>query len=162
MINRKQDSHVHTKFSPDADPKATFSQYIQKAKELGLEEIVFTDHVDFDAAHPLFQNPIDYDQYIKEFHDATKDIADITVKLGVEIGYQTHMKNRINTFLQKYPFEHVILSVHYIEQKDLYTKEFFQGKSKKEAYTIYFEKVLEAVTEMNDFTVVGHLDYISR
>jgi histidinol-phosphatase (PHP family) len=162
MINFKQDTHIHTNYSPDADKTATFKKYIDKAKELGLKEIIFTDHVDFDPAHPLFKVPIDYDKYIKDFKNLTKNNQGINVKLGVEIGYQTHVKEEIETFLKTYPFEHVILSIHYLEKKDLYTKDYFQGKTKKEAYTIYFEKVLEAVNEIDDFSVVGHLDYIPR
>ena len=67
MINLKQDTHIHTKYSPDADQNASFKDYIRKAKILNLEEIIFTDHVDFDAAHPLFKDTIDYDKYIKDF-----------------------------------------------------------------------------------------------
>ena len=162
MINYKQDTHIHTKYSPDADQNATFKDYIQKAKALGLKEIIFTDHVDFDAAHPLFKESINYYNYIQDFNNQTKDIKDITVKLGVEVGYQSHVKKEIKSFLAKYPFKHVILSIHYIEKKDLYTKEYFQGKTKKEAYKVYFEKVLEAIETIDDFTVFGHLDYIPR
>ncbi len=162
MINYKIDTHVHTNYSPDADKDATFTSYINRAKQLGLEEIVFTDHVDFDAAHPLFKDDIDYDKYIQEFTQVKDSTRDIVLTLGVEIGYQTHMLSKINEFLNRYPFEHIILSIHYIEKKDLYTREYFEGKTKKEAFTIYFEKVLEAVREMDMFNVVGHLDYIPR
>ena len=35
-------------------------------------------------------------------------------------------------------------------------------KTKEEAYDIYFKVCLEAVTEIDDFTTFGHLDYIPR
>mgnify|MGYP000518937875 CR=1 FL=1 len=162
MINYLSDTHVHTHYSPDADQDATFSAYIKQAKKLGLKQIVFTDHVDFDAAHPLFKDTINFDEYTKDFIESTKDETDIDVQLGVEIGYQRHVKVDIIEFLKKYPFQHVIMSIHYIEKKDLYTKEYFLNKTKEEAFSIYFEKVLEAIKTIDDFTVIGHLDYIPR
>jgi histidinol-phosphatase (PHP family) len=161
MIDFTKDSHIHTCYSPDADLEATFQSYITRALELGLTELTFTDHVDIDAAHPLFSELIDYDNYINVFRLVQKK-APIPIKLGVEIGYQSHVKDEIQSFLNRYDFDFVILSIHYIEQKDLYTQEYFEGKSKEDAYRIYFETILDAVTSIDQFSVVGHLDYIPR
>jgi histidinol-phosphatase (PHP family) len=161
MISLTSDNHIHTKYSPDADQEANFEAYIERAKELGLESITFTDHVDFDAKHPLFYNMIDYDQYIKDFL-RVKNSTDFPIKLGVEIGYQSHMKDEINAFIDKYPFDYVIVSIHYVEQQDLYTQEFYKNKTKEQAYQSYFDLCLEAVENVNTFDVFGHLDYITR
>lgn len=161
MISFKSDSHIHTNYSPDAEKSATFDAYIKQAQNVGLEELTFTDHVDIDAVHPLFHTPIDYDQYVKELQ-SVKSTSPIPIKLGVEIGYQSHVVEDINSFLSKYPFEFVILSIHYLEKKDLYTQEYFEKKTKREAYQTYFETVLDAVETIDQFDVVGHLDYIPR
>ena len=133
MIDYTKDNHIHTCYSPDADPKATFQAYIEQAVKLGLTEITFTDHVDFDAVHPLFSTMIDYDKYIEDFNTVKQD-SPIPIKLGVEIGYQEHMKETINAFLNSYDFEYVILSIHYIDKQDLYTGEYFSNKTKKELW----------------------------
>ena len=155
------DHHIHTHYSKDADPKATFASYIQKAKALGLKSITFTDHHDIDPAHPLFKVPIDYDTYIKDFESIPKEDV-INFRLGVEIGYQKHVVQEIKDFINKYPFEYIILSVHYIEKKDLYTGEYFKGKTQYDAYHIYFETCLEAIHSGIPFDTFGHLDYIPR
>jgi len=156
-----KDHHIHTHFSPDADPKATFERYIHEAKKRGFQSITFTDHHDIDAAHPLFQTHINFDTYFKIGLDVQSK-ADINVRLGVEVGYQTHTKEALKTFLTSYPFEYVILSIHYIEKKDLYTGEYFIGKTMHEAYQTYFDMCLEAIEAMDNFDTFGHLDYISR
>ncbi|MEC9485323.1 MAG: histidinol-phosphatase HisJ family protein [Candidatus Izemoplasma sp.] len=161
MIHFTKDSHIHTHYSPDADQEATFSKYIKAAEKIGLSEITFTDHVDFDAKHPLFYDMIDYDNYINAFNQAKKE-AKIRVRLGVEIGYQSHMAKTINAFIKTYPFEFVILSIHYVEQKDLYTQEYFESKTKQKAYQMYFDTVLDAINNIEQFDVIGHLDYITR
>ena len=156
-----KDTHIHTHYSKDASKDATFEAYIKKALELGVTSLTFTDHHDIDPAHPLFKEPIDFDAYIKDFLQVQKT-SPLPIHLGVEVGYQRHVKEEIKTFIKKYPFEHVILSVHYLEKKDLYTQVFFKGKTKKEAYDIYFKTCLEAILEIDDFTTFGHLDYIPR
>ncbi|MCF7924931.1 MAG: histidinol-phosphatase HisJ family protein [Candidatus Izimaplasma sp.] len=161
MIDFKKDNHIHTHFSPDADPAATFEGYIVEAQKKGLDEITFTDHVDFDAKHPLFHEMIDYDAYVIAF-EKVKKASPIPIRLGVEIGYQAHMKNEINQFIEQYPFDFVILSIHYLEEKDLYTQEYFLNKTKQEAYNIYFDTVLDAIKNISQFDVFGHLDYITR
>jgi histidinol-phosphatase (PHP family) len=155
------DTHIHTYYSKDASKDATFEAYIQQAKQFGITSLTFTDHHDIDPAHPLFKEPIDFDAYIKHFNEVKKS-SDVAIHLGVEVGYQTHVKEEIKDFLKTYPFEHVILSIHYVEKKDLYTQAFFKDKTKEEAYDIYFKACLEAVTEIDDFTTFGHLDYIPR
>ncbi|MCI1931048.1 MAG: histidinol-phosphatase HisJ family protein, partial [Clostridia bacterium] len=40
--------------------------------------------------------------------------------------------------------------------------EFFEGKSKHQAYTDYFEEVLSNVKNYDFFNVYGHIDFINR
>ena len=107
-----RDSHIHTNYSPDAVPRATFQAYINKALELGLTELTFTDHVDIDAVHPLFHQSIDYDSYLMEFRKI-QNTSPIPLRLGVEIGYQQHVKQEIIDFISKYSFDFVILSTNF-------------------------------------------------
>lgn len=153
------DRHVHTKFSPDS--QAEMVGYIKKAKELGQEYVLFTDHVDFGAFDPDFLEPIDYDKYIKCMRKLEKDHG-LPIKIGVEIGYEKSHKKEIKEFLSRYDFDFVIASIHHGSDGDFYYGDFFIGKDKYQAYLSYFELVLEMVENFTDYDVVGHLDYISR
>lgn len=161
MIDFRSDFHLHTTYSPDADSKATFSNYLQMAREKGIGRIAFTDHVDLDPAHPLFLDTIDFKRYFQEL-DALEKTRGIDVFCGVEVGYQRHVKDETNALLDRYPFDFVILSVHYLEKKDFHTGEYHLNKTKKEAYGRYFEACLEAVLDIDKFDVFGHLDHITR
>jgi len=161
MIAFTKDTHLHTNWSADADADATFEAYVKRAKELGLSELTFTEHHDIDAVHPLFHDPIDFDAYVEAFERA-RTASPIPLRLGVEVGYQSHVVKELNDFLGRYPFEHVILSIHYLERKDLYTGEYYEGKTKDEAYRIYFETCLEAIRTIDNFDSFGHFDYITR
>lgn len=154
------DHHVHTKFSPDS--QADVVEYILKAKELGLEYIVFTDHMEFGVKSPKFQRYIDYDYYIRYMKELEEEY-EIPIKIGVEIGYERNYKEEIEEFLNKYDFHIIIASIHYdVGGESFYSGNFYKNRSKYEAYLAYFELVLDMVENFNNYHVVGHLDYIPR
>lgn len=155
------DQHMHTNYSPDADPNATFKAYVKKAKSMGISKLMFTDHVDIDSVAALFNDLIDYDAYIKDLKQVEKE-ENFPLSLGVEIGYQPHLNERLNEFLNKYPFEFVVCSIHSGDGLDFYNGDFYRGKTQKEAYQRYFEICLETVQNYDNFDVFGHLDYIIR
>ncbi|MDI6453630.1 histidinol-phosphatase HisJ family protein [Peloplasma aerotolerans] len=155
------DHHMHTQASPDADPNLTKEQYIEKAMELNLPGVLFTDHVDFDFFQPIFHHLIDYDVYEKNI-EHLKKIYPIDILMGVEIGYQKHLNQRMDDFLKKHQFDFVICSTHMCDGLDLYNGDFFKGKTQQESYQRYFENVLYNVENYDNYDVYGHIDYIIR
>ncbi|MBN2259486.1 MAG: histidinol-phosphatase HisJ family protein [Clostridiales bacterium] len=153
------DQHVHTEFSLDS--RGNMLEYILRAKNKGQTDIMFTDHVDIGNPDELFIEPIDYDTYI-EYARKLSEKYDIDIKIGVEIGYDSAYHNEIVAFVNKYPFDFVIGSIHMGDGLDFYTGDFFKGKTQREAYYRYFELVEEMIDKFSDFDVVGHLDYITR
>ncbi|MBU1142807.1 MAG: histidinol-phosphatase HisJ family protein, partial [Firmicutes bacterium] len=97
-----------------------------------------------------------------------KEIARVRIEenfnvyMGVEIGYQPHLNERMTNFLKSYPFDFVICSIHLGDGLDFYNGDFFKGKTQAEAYRRYYEIVLHAVKSYDDYDVFGHLDYIIR
>lgn len=152
------DYHVHTKYSPDSN--ADIDQYILKAKDLGLEYILFTDHMDFDSVDPSFNN-INYDDYFSHMKDLEEKYG-LPIKLGVEIGYDKDNKKEIEEFLSKYNFHFIIASIHSVNGLHFYNGDLFHGKSKEEAYLQYFQALLEMVENFSNYHVLGHFDFIVR
>ncbi len=155
------DYHVHSSFSDDCD--IPMQQMITKAISLGLKELTFTDHVDYDYPDINFPFLIDYHEYLNVFRELQEKYkTQIKLTLGVEIGLQSHLKDQIDTLLTTIPFDFVIGSSHVVDRLDLYGGDFFIGKDQKNAYTRYFEYVLEQIQIHDGFQVYGHMDYIIR
>lgn len=153
------DHHVHTSYSPDSN--ASVEEYLLRAKKLGLDSIMFTDHIDMGAIDPDFGKHIDYREYFQTMKKLEEEY-EIKIQVGVEIGYEKNHKEEINEFLGKYPFDFVLSSVHYGDGKDLYQGDFFRGRSQEESYLRYFEIILEMVENFSNFEVLGHLDFVIR
>lgn len=160
-MNKLIDHHMHTHFSPDADPLASMESYIQEVKRRGITGVMFTDHVDIDNPCAIFENPIDYDVYYQKIETLRKSES-LFIGMGVEMGYQPHIEHEMRTLLNRYPFDFVICSIHLGDHLDFYNGDFFKNKTQDEAYSRYFELVLNAVQSYEDYDVFGHLDYIIR
>lgn len=157
----KADFHMHTRFSSDSETAP--EEIVEKAIELGLETICFTDH--FDKDYPgngnEFQlDTLNYFLYMEKLQKEYKDKIDI--RIGVELGMQPHLGDFLRQYAKQYPFDFVIGSMHLFNGQDPYYKECFVEKTDREAYKAAFEETLETIKVFSDFDVLGHLDYIVR
>ena len=154
------DHHVHTEFSGDCS--TPMEVIINRAAELGLKEVMFTDHVDFDYPSKDISFEVDFEKYIKFLKKFSAQYKEIDILMGVEVGYQPHLNERINELLNSYKFDFVICSVHAWNGEELDKGDLFKGKSQREGYRAYFESVKYTIENFNDFDVFGHLDFIVR
>lgn len=145
------DSHTHTKFS--ADSKMLATDAIARAESLNLG-IVFTEHFDEELVGNFKFNPAEYFSEYKNFRGDK-------VRLGVEVGMTKTAREINKNFIDSADFDQVIGSIHMLDGEDIYHKEYFNGKDKISVYTNYFN-VMAQEAAVNDFDVLGHIDYICR
>lgn len=176
----KVDYHVHTEFSDDSD--YAMEKVIQDAIAIGLDEICFTDHVDYGvkkdwdepgemiyrkggAGEPeemLLAN-VHYPTYYETFQEMRALYGDkIGLKLGLEFGMQAHTMERYEELFARYPFDFIILSVHEVEDKEFWNQEFQKGKTQQEYIERYYEELLYLVQHFHHYSVLGHMDLIKR
>lgn len=155
------DFHVHSDFSLDS--KTPMEAIVKTAIEKNLRAICFTDHVDFEATKEkidLMFRPLDYFRDINRVKYTYKE--KIEVLGGVEIGMQPHLADRYSKFISDYGFDFVIMSIHAIDNKDIYLDFDKMELSQSEIISRYYDSVLECVDAFDDYDVLGHLDYIDR
>jgi histidinol-phosphatase (PHP family) len=153
------DCQVHSTRSHDG--RATIVEQCERAVELGLDEIGFTEHKDFDPADPVV-NYFDYDAYVREIEDARQRFdGQLTIRAGVEIDYQSWFEADIAKYLEAHQFDFVIGSVHYVDRQMIMTPEYNAQRDRRRAYEDYFSAVRESV-ESGLFDIVGHLEYANR
>lgn len=155
------DCHVHSNFSGDS--KMDAQEAVDTAIGLGLEGIAFTDHLDYD--YPNYDDVflIDFDKYSNFFDLLAKNNRNnINVLKGIEVGIQPHVIKESCDVIKKYNFDFVIASVHIVDKLDMHNGDFCTNKTKFEAYSRYFEALIENLDKFEDFDVVGHLDLVRR
>ena len=142
------DYHVHTEFSDDS--VYPMEQVVRDAIDRGMDEICFTDHVDY---------PV-YIARIKELQELYRE--KIRIKIGIEFGMQVHTIPLYRALFHKYPFDFVILSVHQVDDREFWTQDFQRGKRQKEYNGKYYEEMLNVIRKYRDYSVLGHMDLIAR
>ncbi len=152
------DYHVHSHFSEDTDFPMELE--IQKAIKLGMDELCFTEHSDYDV--PTVVN-CDYDAYFEEMEKMKdKYKGQITLKTGIEFGIQTHTTKAYEETFRQYPFDFVIFSCHQVENKEYWRQEPQKGKTQLEYNRRYYQEILDVVKAYKDYSILGHLDVIKR
>ncbi|WAJ26054.1 histidinol-phosphatase HisJ family protein [Lacrimispora xylanolytica] len=167
------DYHVHTDFSDDSN--YPMEAVVEDAIQMGMDEICFTDHVDYgikcdwdsgpgipyrdgkllaNVDYPLYAETIRQFQYIYG--------SRITIRMGMEFGMQTHTIPQYETLFKRYAFDFIILSVHEVDDKEFWTQEFQKGRTQKEYNERYYLELYELVKTYKNYSVLGHLDLITR
>ncbi|HEV2472113.1 MAG TPA: histidinol-phosphatase [Chthonomonadales bacterium] len=153
------DYQVHSFRSHDG--RASIEQQCARAIELGLDEIGFSEHKDFDPADPAVDY-FDYAAYLEEIDHARRTCGSrLKIRAGVEIDYQVRFEEEIRQYLATHRFDFVLGSVHYVEGVMLMTPEYNRIRTARQAYKDYFVAVRQSV-ESGLFDIVGHLEYANR
>ena len=167
------DYHVHTEFSDDS--VYPMESVVQDAIQMGMDEICFTDHVDYGVkddwnsgveirwrGNEPFAN-VDYPAYMEEIRRMQeKYSSSIRIRTGLEFGMQTHTIPQYEALFARYPFDFIILSVHQIENKEFWTQDFQQGRSQKEYNERYYQELLALVRNYKNYSVLMPSEEILR
>jgi len=158
------DYHLHTRLCNHASGEVY--EFIERALELGISEIAFTDHIplpeDFDLEHRMTLSEMEI--YQRWINDAKTRYPEIKIKLGIEADYYEGFEDYLSKFLSVYDFDLVIMAVHFIRHWPNGNWVFdynFPDKSIKEIYTDYISIVKMGVCT-GLFDIVGHVDMIKK
>ncbi|MDO5712923.1 MAG: histidinol-phosphatase HisJ family protein [Tissierellia bacterium] len=153
--------HCHSFFSGDSEEEPR--RICETAIKKGITYLTITDHID----HYPIPSPniftFDVEKYFTLWKDLQKEYEkDLNIGIGVEIGLQPSMCEENDDFIEKYPFDFVIGSIHAVEGKDIYLDRFLEQYPPVEALHHYYDDMLYCVKHTKNFHILGHIDYIDR
>lgn len=180
----KADYHVHCEFSDDSREK--METQIERGIDIGLDEICFTDHVDYgikkdwddpdgieyrgDGAgtskedlEPLAN--VDYPAYFQKIAAMQKKYAGkISIKAGLEFGIQTNTISDFEKLYEKYEdqLDFTLLSMHQVNNMEFWTGDFFKGRTQKEYNDAYYDEIYKVQQKFRHYSVLAHLDLLAR
>lgn len=148
------DTHVHTIFSTDSN--MTLEEALKAAEKKGIG-LTLTEHMDLncpDAGEFVF----DVDEYFRQYGRFKNG----NLLLGIELGLIEEFRDENKAIAEKYPFDYVMGSIHFLGNYDIYYPDYYAGKSKKEAYEGYLITMKDNIKDETFFDSLGHIDYICR
>jgi histidinol-phosphatase (PHP family) len=138
----------------------------ERALEIGLPAIAFTDHADFVKVHPD-QYCVDINGYLEAVEQCRVKFPALRILTGVELGEPHRFPSETAAILAAAPLDRVLGSVHtvhvdgvLIDGSDFRHQE--QSFDIARATRIYFNEVLQMIETDQPFETVAHIDYPKR
>ncbi len=180
----RADYHLHSEFSDDS--RERMENQIRRAIELGLDEMCFTDHVDYgikkdwsegniewrggdamssgtDEMDPLAN--VNYPEYFAKIDRMRETFKGrIVIRKGLEFGIQTITVPQYQKLYEtwKDQLDFVLLSMHQVNNLEFWTQDFQRGKTQQEYNEEYYREIYEVMKIFKDYSVLAHLDLIVR
>ena len=172
MNNPLVDYHLHSTCSVDGF--SSIADYCQRASELGLVEIGFCEHADFDPRDRGYDY-FDYTAFRRQIETQRERCGhSLAVRAAVEVTYQASKEQEIALFLADKRFDYVVDSVHLVEDgadwamiseaeghRDGFSGRYFAQRTMRAAYRPYFAELRRAVAS-GLFDLIGHFDLVKR
>ena len=159
---------------------------IEKAIELGLDEICFTDHVDYGIKKDWNEGDIEwrggdgmsydisekdpmanvnYPEYFGKIIRMKETYKGrISIKQGLEFGIQTITIPQFESLYNRYEdkLDFTLLSIHQVNNLEFWTQDFQKGKTQKQYNEEYYSEILNVMKQFRHYSVLAHLDLIVR
>lgn len=152
------DFHMHSLVSFDGQDTA--ENMARAAADLGLQEICFTDHLDYDPFAK--EQVLNFDTAAYNAAYDCLGVPGVKIRRGMEFGMMPDNAHVLRQDLGRRQFDFVIGSVHFVDGLDIYYPQFWEGKTVEQAERRFLEQTLECVQAHEEFDVLGHLTYISK
>jgi histidinol-phosphatase (PHP family) len=155
------DYHMHTPLCRHAVGEPV--EYAQRAVELGLSEIGFSDHSPMrqDGFDEWRMNFSQLDEYVAKFRLAQKQFPQLTIRLALEVDFLPGQEDWIRQLAALHPWDYFIGSVHYVSESwDIDNPAKISEWKKRDAFAvwqIYFDR-LTLAAESKLFEIIGHAD----
>lgn len=164
------DLHTHSAFS--ADGVSPLAEMAARAHERGLKYFGVSEHFDFDyAACGIWIDggpmPLtDEEGYFSAARALQKEYESKGMRLlaGGEYGFCPDKSccERYLALTERKKPDFIINSVHTIFGADCYFPEYFENKSREQAYGQYLERVRESLDAPYPYDIVAHIGYVGR
>ena len=157
------DCHVHTDYTIDAI--MTIEEAVEKAVELELDYMCFTQHIEPGHLKPgeVAMDSSLIDEYFKRVEKASDEYG-IQLGVGVEVGYVPETYLTTEKILDEYSFDFVIGSIHELNEgiiNGFKSGMKFRDMGEEKFIDSYFDRVDEMI-EMDYLDIVGHLDVFNK
>lgn len=158
------DYHVHTEWSWDA-PRGSMEKTCERALEIGLPAIAFTDHADFVTVH-ADQYGLDIVGYLEEVERCRSRFKSLRILSGVELGEPHWFPEETRQVLSAGKLDRVLGSIHCARIGDRIvdaSQVSRLGDVDPPAFArSYYAEVLAMLTSGQEFETLAHIDYPKR
>jgi histidinol-phosphatase (PHP family) len=172
------DNHTHSQWSYDTFGRTSMVAECQRAVELGVPAIAFTEHLDFADYGPGDAisgtgiktgwwdaiRPLDVGGYLASIEECRQRFRSLRILSGVETGEPHLFAGSVAAVLGSASFDRVLGSLHALawEGRQTNSSSLFQILAPAEVMRRYLAEVVALVEGSEAFEILAHVDYPRR
>ena len=172
------DNHIHTEFSWDTRSRSSMVRACERALEVGLPAVAFTEHVDFiqwgpsdnpmndvsEARAPGSIQPLDVEAYVAAITECRERFPALRILSGIEAGEPHLFSGSVAALLAQAPFDRVLGSLHSLPRDGLLVGVgwFLNGETAYDVVRDYCAELVRMIEASDVFEVLAHFDYPRR
>ena len=177
------DYHLNCEYSDDSNEP--MENQIRQAIASDLDEMCFTDHVDYgikrdwdDPEGIIIRHAVEHGRevdlvlanvnYPKYFTALNmyqqKYASSISIKKGLEFGIQSITVDAYEKLYASYQddLDFVLFSMHQVNNLEFWTQDFQKGKTQKEYNDEYYKEIYQTMQMFHHYSCLAHLDLLAR
>jgi histidinol-phosphatase (PHP family) len=172
------DNHVHSQWSYDTFGRASMVAECERAVELGVPAVAFTEHLDFtdygpgDAIAAMgvkpgwwdATRPLDVTGYLASVEECRHRFPSLRILSGVEAGEPHLFAGSVAAVLAAGSFDRVLGSLHALawEGRQVNSSSLFRILAPADVMRRYLAELAALVEGSGAFEILAHLDYPRR
>jgi histidinol-phosphatase (PHP family) len=172
------DNHVHSEWSYDTTDEASMTGACERALEVGVPAIAFTEHLDFStwgAGDPIAQagleprhsaryHLLDITGYLESIEECRRRYPALRILSGVESGEAHLFAASAGAVVRAHPFDRILGSLHAVplHGKLASLSTMFGMFGPDEVMRRYFAELVRLVEGSDLFQVLAHIDFPRR
>jgi histidinol-phosphatase (PHP family) len=172
------DHHVHSQWSYDTFGRTSMVAACERAVELGVPAVAFTEHLDFTSAGPgdaaagagiqlgwwAAIRPLDVPGYVAGLEECRGRFPSLRILAGVEAGEPHLFAASAAAVLASARFDRVLGSLHALAHEDrlVNSARLFEVLPASEVMRRYFAELLDVIASNGLFEIMAHVDYPRR
>ena len=158
---------LHTHHERCGHAVGTIRDYIEAAIDGGLSVIGIADHTPYFASEDdrpfprIAMGRSEFSNYVNEVLKLKQQYSGkIDVLLGVEADFFPDSATIYQSYLDKYPFDYIIGSVHYVEGLSIFKRGRWEGLTNQEKISTKeaYYSLIEQSARSQMFQILGHID----
>ena len=158
------DYHIHSRLCRHGEGEVY--HYVEAALAKGVREIGFSEHIPI----PELDDPTgrmvieDWAIYVQDVFNAQAAYPELTIRFGIEADFLPAHQPFIEKFVQSFPFDYVIGSVHFVEDWDfsnLDLRRRLHEFGEQRLWQRYYESIAQAAAT-GLYDIIGHFDLPKR
>ena len=172
------DYHIHPDYSQDAE--GTIEEYCAQAVKIGIEEICFTPHFEIDPVRKEKDDRVKFNgkivpmqsewvnDYFRKIEKARQKFRHLTIRAGIEVGYDPAIESELKSFIKEFPFDFVLGAIHCIKHVAITNhveldefKTNYLNKGPEQVAGEYFE-TLDLAVKSGLFNSIAHFDVYKK